>query len=67
MQYHKVVIFLMCGAVFNWFFGNFGQNFDMKQILLAVAVLVSVSVAAQITPAAKGVSYGAKNHQKGGN
>lgn len=65
MQYHKVVIFLMCGAVFNWFFGNFGQNFDMKQILLAVAVLVSVSVAAQITPAAKGVSYGAKTTKKG--
>jgi Domain of unknown function (DUF4920) len=64
-QYHKVVIFFTGGAVFTCIFANFGQNFYMKHILLAIAVLVSVSVAAQIKPAAKGVTYGAKTTKKG--
>jgi hypothetical protein len=37
----------------------------MKHILLALAVLVSVSASAQIKPAAKGVTYGAKTSKKG--
>jgi hypothetical protein len=64
-QYHKVVIFLTGGVVFTCFFTNFEQNFYMKHILLAIAVLVSVSAAAQIKPAAKGVTYGAKTTKKG--
>jgi hypothetical protein len=65
VQYHKVVIFLTGGVVFTCFYTNFGQNFYMKHILLAIAVLISVSAAAQIKPAAKGVTYGAKTTKKG--
>jgi Domain of unknown function (DUF4920) len=60
-----VVIFLTGGAVFSPIFTNFEKILSMKHILLAAALLLSLGALAQIKPAAKGVTYGAKTTKKG--
>jgi hypothetical protein len=63
-QYHEVVIFCP-KAAFLALFLSYCIKKIMKQLITAIALLVSIGAAAQIQPAAAGVSYGAKTSARG--
>jgi Domain of unknown function (DUF4920) len=60
-----VVIFLAFLPFFGPFLAILEKHINMKQILTVIALLVAMVGMAQITPAAKGVTYGSKTSAKG--